>query len=111
MPDTKPKINQDCYARIIKRLIQDDASLTDLEEISGMHRVTLERLMRTLKKHGLVHIGDWLPDKLGRDAYKVYRWGKGKDKSRFRQTDAEKTRRWRERKKLISLHPTSLLSV
>jgi DNA-binding transcriptional ArsR family regulator len=105
------KVNQTSYALVIKRLLEDEASISDLEEASGLHRKTVEKLMRIFKEHKLVYVSDYLPDKMGRDSYKVYSWGKGKDKERYRQTGKERQRKCREMKRRVSLHPTSLLSI
>ena len=105
------RINQTCYAVVIKRLIENDATIADLAEVSGLHYKTVELMMRTFKSHGLVHISDYLQDLRGRDLFIVYRWGQGKDKKKFRIPSKEKTKIWRERKKMANLHPTSLLSI
>ena len=104
------RVNQTCYAVVIKRLIENDATIADLAEVSGLHYKTVEMMMRTFKSHGLVHISDYLQDLRGRDLFIVYRWGQGKDKKKFRIPSREKTKIWRERKKMANLHPTSLLS-
>ena len=105
------RVNQTCYAVVIKRLIENDATIADLAEVSGLHYKTVELMMRTFKSHGLVHISDYLQDLRGRDLFIVYRWGQGKDKKKFRIPSKEKTKIWRERKKMANLHPTSLLSI
>lgn len=110
MPEKIMRVNQSCYAIVIKRLLQDDATIADLAEVSGLHYKTVEKMMRTFKSHGLVHISDYLQDLRGRDLFIVYRWGQGKDKKKFCMPSKEKTKLWRERKKAVSLHPTSLLS-
>lgn len=109
MPSYKYKLNKMCYALIIKRLIEDDATLLQLAEVSGNHKVTVEVLMRVFKEHGLVHVCGYEQDKYGRDLIKIYRWGKGKDAKRFKLTSAERARRYRERKRALALHPTSLI--
>ena len=109
MSDTRYRLNKICYALIIKRLIKDDATVKELTEVSGNHKVTIETLMRVFKDHGLVHVCGYEQDKYGRDLIKIYRWGKGKDAQRYRLTPAERSRRYRERKKALALHPTSLI--
>ncbi len=110
MPEKIMRVNQSCYAIVIKRLLQDDATIADLAEVSGLHYKTVEMMMRTFKSHGLVHISDYLPDIRGRDLFIVYRWGQGKDKKKFRMPSKEKTKIWRDKKKMANLHPTSLLN-
>ena len=105
------RVNQTRYAVVIKRLIENDATIADLAEVSGLHYKTVELMMRTFKSHGLVHISDYLQDLRGRDLFIVYRWGQGKDKKKFCMPSKEKTKIWRERKKMANLHPTSLLSI
>lgn len=91
--------------------MQDDATLADLVEVSGLHVKTVEKTMRVFRSHGIVHISDYIQDAYGRDAFIVYRLGEGKDKKKFRIPDAERTRRCKLRKKMLNLHPTSLLTV
>lgn len=94
------RVNQDAYARVIKALVEEPVTLRQLEEITGLHLVTLYRLFRILKKHGLVHISAWEQDSRGRDAFAVFTFGKGRDKPKFRMTQAEIARRYRAKRKL-----------
>jgi hypothetical protein len=103
------KINQETYARLIKYLLSNDATVHDLHNETGLHRVTVSRLIRTFRKHKLVHICDWETDKWGRDQTMVFKWGQGKDKKRFSMTSAERSRLYRQRKKEVATHPVSLL--
>lgn len=93
------KLNQTMYAIIFKMLLKEPQSIDALEEETGLHRVTLYRLFRTLRKHKVVHISDWEPDRMGRDAMAVFKLGAGKDKAKHKLSTAERTRRYRERLK------------
>jgi transcription initiation factor IIE alpha subunit len=104
------KINQETYARLIKYLLSNDATVHDLHNETGLHKVTVSRLIRTFRKHKLVHICDWEADKRGRDQTMVIKWGQGKDKKRFSMTSTERQRLCRERKKEIAKHPITLLT-
>lgn len=96
------KVNQDAYTRIIKALMKEPQTLTSLQELTGLHRVTLQRLFRTFRAHKIVHISDWEQDRRGADAFAVFTLGKGKDKPKYKMTQAERARLWRERKKLAA---------
>lgn len=97
------KVNQDTYARAFKLLLQDPATAHEIAEETGLHVVTSQNLMRCLKKHKVVHISAWDVDKLGRDCTPVYKLGNGKNVGRRRVTDAERTKRYREKKKQLNI--------
>ncbi len=93
------KVNQETYALVFKALLKEPQSLDSLEELTGLHRVTLYRLFRTLKKHKVVHVSDWEQDRMGRDMFPVFTLGAGKDKPKFRMSRTEIARRYREKQK------------
>lgn len=92
------KVNQDMYARLFKLLMERPISAHEISEKVGMHIVNAQGLMRTLKKHGVVHVYSWRPDSMGRDVTPVYVMGDGIDKPRRSMSRAEISRRYRERK-------------
>ena len=93
------RVNQDAYVRVVKALLQEPQTASSIEEITGLHRITVQRLFRTFKKHDVVHIVDWEPDSRGRDAFGVYALGKGRDKPKFRMSRQEISRRYKEKQK------------
>jgi hypothetical protein len=103
------KVNQEIYAKLIKYLISNDATLGQIADKTGLHVITVGNLMKTFRKHKLVHICEWNEDRLGRDQTMVIRWGEGKDLKRFRMSSKERQRLHRARKKQVSTHPISLL--
>lgn len=94
------KVNQEMYAIIIKRLIDEPQTTEALIDATGMHKQTLYSLMRCFRKHKIAYISDYEPDTRGRDAFPVFSFGKGKDKKPYRMSGAEKAKRYRERRKL-----------
>ena len=92
------KVNQDMYARAMRMLLDDPITAHELAADTGMHLITAQELMRTFKKHKVVHVCDWEKDRLGRDTTPVYQLGKGKDKPRHKFTTAERTARYRAKK-------------
>ena len=92
------KVNQSTYARVFKILLNDPVTANEVVEETGLHLVTAQSLMRTLKRHKVVHICAWEPDGLGRDVRPVYRLGPGKDKPRRKMTGAERQARCRARR-------------
>lgn len=94
------KINQETYGRLFRMLLDDPCTAHELSEETGLHIVTAQSLMRTLKKHKVVHVSAWEPDRLGRDATPVYKLGDGRNKPRRRMTHAERQARYREKKLL-----------
>lgn len=105
--DMQNKINQESYALIFKALLDDPMSIDMMQDLTGLHRQTLYKLMRCFKRHKIIHICDWEQDTYGRDAKAVYAIGDKKDKPRYCMTHAERAKRYRDRKK-IKMIPTSI---
>lgn len=97
------KVNQDTYARLFSLLLDDPLTAHDAAEETGMHVVTAQGLMRTLKKHKVVHVCEWETDALGRDTTPVYKLGRGKNKPRHKSTAAERQARSRAKKRNLIL--------
>jgi hypothetical protein len=94
------KVNQEVYALVFKAFLEGPCSITELEDISGMHRVTLQSLMRVLKRHKVVYISAWEKDRLGRDCSAVFTLGKGRNIPKQRKTPAERQADYRSRQQL-----------
>ncbi len=99
------RVNQDMYARVFRDLVDGPMTAHDAVEVSGMHTVTAQEFMRTLKRYKVVHIAAWEKDRLGRDATPVYALGAGRDKKRAKLTAAERQARHRARKKEHETQP------
>jgi len=97
------RTNQEMYAMVFKMLIEDPCTTHDIVEETGMHLVTAQRLMRCFNKHKLVHVCAWEKDVKGRDCTQVYKFGKGKDKPRQKLTEAERSARYKSKKKMMAL--------
>lgn len=94
------KVNQESYALIFKALMKEPQTISMLEEVTGLHRVTLYRLFRTFRKHKIVHVSGWDQDSRGRDAFHIFTLGKGKDVPKFRMHRNEIAKRYRAKQKL-----------
>lgn len=97
------KVNAMSQARLIKLLIQGGRSCRELAEATGLHYVTVLQYTRELHKAGAVHIHEWQQDAHGRDMIKIYRIttaAREHDATRYRITDSDKGRRYRESCKL-----------
>jgi len=97
------KVNHRTMAQTLKLLLDGPATAHEVAEHTGIHLITAQEWMRALRKEGVVHIGGWLADSLGRDVTAVYQLGKGKDKPRHKFTHAERQARHRARKKQAAL--------
>lgn len=95
------KVNQDTYAKVIKALLTDPYTAHELVEISGLHIVTMQHLMRCFHKNKVVYICGWETDTMGRDSTPVYKLGVGRAVPRRRMTTAERTARYRAKKQTI----------
>lgn len=92
------KVNQDMYAKVFKLLLSRPVSAHEIVNETGIHIVTAQRLMRTLKRHEIIHICNWRQDTKGRDAIPVYEIGFRKDKPRRAMTQAQRQQRCRDKK-------------
>jgi len=97
------RITHIVLAKTLKALLEGPASPQEIAEITGVRLATAQEWMRSLRKEGCVHIGGWLPDIRGRDATAVYALGEGRDKPRFRMTEAQKGKRYRDKKRALRI--------
>lgn len=102
---SKPrKVSHIVLAKTMKVLMEGPVTAHEIAELTGVHLVTAQEWMRSLRKEEAVHICGWLPDSMGRDATAVYKLGPGKDKPRARMTAAQRQARHRQKLQLISLN-------
>lgn len=94
------KVNHSTYARALKMLLDDPVTAHEIAEETGLHIVTAQHLMRTLKQHRIVRVVAWEKDRLGRDAIPVYGLGEGRDRPRHKVSPAVRAQRYRDRKAL-----------
>jgi hypothetical protein len=97
---TMHKVNQEAYALVFKDLLAGPSTAHELADVSGLHIVTMQSLMRTLKKHKVVHIVAWHPNGRGIDTTPVFQLGQGRDVKRRRKTRAQIAADYRERKQM-----------
>lgn len=95
------KVNHAAIARAL-RLLQTQELVTSHEvaEETGLHTVTAQEFMRTLRKFKVVYVASWEKDRLGRDCTPVYCLGDKRDVPRARMTPAQRTERYRKKKEL-----------
>jgi predicted ArsR family transcriptional regulator len=98
------KVSHVVLAQTIKLLLENPITAHELAEHTGIHLVTAQEWMRSLRKEGAVHICGWLPDGLGRDATAVFKLGPGRDKPRHKLTPAERQARHRLKLQSISFN-------
>jgi hypothetical protein len=89
------KVNQEAYAVLIKELMQHPCTPQDLADVSGLHPLTVRDLMRTFRRHKIVHIAAWEAN--NRTA--VWSLGKGRDAKKPTKTRAQIAADYRARKK------------
>jgi predicted ArsR family transcriptional regulator len=93
------KVNAMFQAQLIKLLLEGTYTCYELAEATGLHYVTVLHYCRELHKAGAAHIHMWEKDTRGRDLLKVYKLGAGKDAKRRKMTQAERQKKYREKKK------------
>ena len=97
------KVNQETYALLFKSLMDEPQSTHELVEVTGLHLVTVQSLMRVLKRHKVIHIFGWDTDRLGRDTTPIFKLGHGRNKPRRKKTAAERQAQYRAKKAQINL--------
>lgn len=93
------KLNQECYALVLKELLAGPSPTKELVAVSGMSLITIQELMRTFHRHQVAHIFAWDPDARGADSIPVWKLGPGRDAKRRKKSKAEICRDYRARKK------------
>ena len=104
------KVNALSYAHMTKLLMERPRTRVELSEETGLHVLTIGDYVGAWYDIGVVHIGDWGPDALGRISVPIYHWGPGKDAPRIpkaRQLIHKESRQAaRERKALGAPKPS-----
>lgn len=92
------KVNQEMYGILFNELLEGPCTANDLATVTGLHLVTVQDLLRTLRRHKVVYISGW--QKNGRDieCIAIFSFGRGKDKKPKTKTRAEIARNYRLRK-------------
>ena len=93
------KINAFTQARLIRLLLEGTYTCAELAEETGLHYVTVLDYTRELHRARAAFICAWEKDNRGRDATKIYKVGIGKDVARQSMTSAERTARYRAKKR------------
>lgn len=97
------KVNQETYARLFKELLNNPITPHEAAEVSGIHPITAQSLLRCLKKHKVVHISAWEKDRLGRDVTPVYSLGSKRNVPRQKTSSAERQAVCRAKKRGLDL--------
>lgn len=97
--DKQVRVSHLTLSHVIKLLLDGPATAVEIEEASGLHKVTVYELMRSLRKVGASHISAWDCDTMGRDAIAVFSLGAGVDACRRTLSRAAISARYRDRKK------------
>lgn len=94
------KLSAMTYAIVLKLLARGEYTMYELAEKSGLHYATVIDYTQALRKVGMIHITDWLPDSRGHYSLKVYKLGQGRDVPRPAPIQArERTRAYRAKMK------------
>lgn len=98
----KSRITHITLAKTLKVLLDGPATAHEIAEVTGVMPRTAAEWVRAMRKEGCVHISGWIPDSRGRDVTAVFSIGQGKDKPRSRMSQAERTRRYRAKKRQLT---------
>lgn len=91
-------------AKLTRALLEGPCSIQELQEVSGLSVNTIHTYMRALRKEKAAHISAWEKDATGRDSFRVYKLGPGKDAPRSRKSKAQIAKECRKRKQEALLH-------
>lgn len=97
------KVNAIAQAQMIRMLLEEPHSLTEIAEETGLHYVTVCGYTRALHRAGALHIAGWGEDRRGRSCVKLYKLGRGRDVKRTPLTQADRQRRARAKKRMATL--------
>lgn len=98
------KVNAMSQARLIKLLMDGTHTCAELAVETGLHYITVQQYTRELHLVGAAHVCMWEKDARGRDCVRVFKLGCGKDAPRQKLTCAQRSARYREKKKALALH-------
>lgn len=82
--------------------LMEGATSQDVVESTGLNISTVRRYINIMRRHGIVYVESWIPDKRNRECSAIYRLGRKRDTPRNVMTPAEKQRNYRAKKKQIS---------
>ena len=93
------KVSHKTLAKTLALLLKGPLTANKLSLHAQIHIVSAQAWVRALHQHKTIRIIDWEPDSLGRDATPVYALGEGDDKPRRKLSAAERTARYRAKRK------------
>lgn len=91
------KLTANKQAKLMRLLWDGAYTHAELAEQTGLHVVTVAQYTRELRREGAAHIVAWMPDSRGRDCFKVYKLGPGRDAKRKKSAPGERQARHRSR--------------
>lgn len=94
------KVNHETYALLFKELLEHPCTAYDIVEVTGLHIVNVQGLMRILARHKVVHVAAWEPNSRGVDTTPVFKLGEGRNAKRRKKTRAQIVADYKERKKM-----------
>jgi hypothetical protein len=93
------KVSHKTLAKTLALLLKGPVTAQKISLHAQVHIVSAQAWVRALHQQKAVHIAGWEPDSLGRDATPVYALGEGDDKPRRKLSAAERTARYRAKRK------------
>lgn len=98
-------INALTVAKLLRMLIDENHTVQELADGTGLRPPTVGKFVRALIKENIVHIGAWEQDRYGRDTKHVYFFGPGKPAKRKKKTtSAERDAVYRARIKARNIN-------
>lgn len=101
----KIKINAVTVGLLMRTLHEGPSSLNELMDVTGLANSTIRGYIKELRKHGLVYLAGY--DRAGNNVQciELYAWGPGmKDYKPKFMTGAERSRKYREQRRLMTIH-------
>ena len=108
------KINHLTLMYLIKYIMESGEpgiSIQALADKTGLHYGTVRIFTSLAHREKIIYIAGWQQDSRGRDAIKLYAWGKRKDAPRFKLTEAERQKRYRDGRKKKAAQTALLFSL
>lgn len=98
-PKVKIRVNSMSYAKLIKLLHAGLFTIPQLAEECGLGIAAVHNHTLALRREGMLRIVEWERDCRNACTLRIYKLGPGPDVKQPKMTGAERSRRWRDKKK------------
>lgn len=96
----RTRLNAKLYAMTLEEMAAGPSTRVELREHTGLSTKTIDAIVSSLYQRGLIHIGAWEKDALGRFTLAAFKFGRGTDvKKPPAKTPTELSRGYKQRRR------------